>query len=189
MNQLCRIYDVCYCGNISENHNFRHIFTSTSKIIRCIDGNNEYFTLNVLDFPLKTKEQCSFENCVASKELHDTVVLKYKYRDQDGIEKEQSHTYTPKQTSFREVKFVLPEDSKCMKIQSELKNKRDDISSRTEIINELDSQICKIPLKNHSKIQTHRFSINLKIENRAEKDCIYIQDPDDEDRKIDIKYI
>jgi len=68
------------------------------------------------------------------------------------------HKFIPLEYTYRNVNFTLPEDTCCT--------------------------VCDLELKNHTKVMTHIFTVNIKFENLGENDILTISYPDDDDFKI-----
>ncbi len=92
---------VCKCGNPQSNHQFRHPFENTVKVIRIRnkDKKTEQFVLDAHDFSTLTKTKCSILGCSALASLHETPVI--------------GHVYTPEEIQYRDIKFSLPESAIC----------------------------------------------------------------------------
>lgn len=131
---------ICHCGNTKDNHNFRHPYENVAHVTY-----DNCYTIDADDFPIKTTTKCSKPNCSADRRIHGTQLLEHKY---------EPVTYT-----YREIRFTLPEDTKCCKPG------------------------CVI-LSEHRKITSHIFSTKVYIKNQQENDKVYITDPEDEDNKI-----
>lgn len=73
------------------------------------------------------------------------------------------HKYVPVEYTYREINFTLPIDSYCV--------------------------VCNMMLKNHGKVMTHIFTVEMKILNKEEYDKLNVIHPEDEDIKITVKQL
>lgn len=94
---------ICYCGNTSDPHNFRHPYTETTCVERC----GSTFILDASKYPKKQGDKCSVPNCSALKSLHQTKVL--------------DHEYKAEKFEYREIRLCVPENTVCKKCSLTLK--------------------------------------------------------------------
>ena len=95
-------YYVCKCGNPQTNHEFRHPFENTVKVIKkkvILKRTVEEFHIDAEDFPFSTKTKCSVPNCSALASLHGTIVI--------------AHAYVPEEFKYRQIKLTIPLTAKC----------------------------------------------------------------------------
>lgn len=153
---------ICHCGNVKENHNFKHSFENKIEIIKTLSEDKEYFEINAEDFPVITKVKCSFPQCNTDKSIHDTLITeearKELLEDNNGIDI--VHRFSPVEYKYREIKFILPVETKC--------------------------KICSVNLEAHrnNKQKKHFFTTLVVVKNILETDNVLILDPEDEDIKI-----
>lgn len=134
---------ICHCGNSPEKHNFRHKFEPCCTV----EKRGEIFYLDANKFPEKTKERCSVENCTYSRSLHLPDFVK--------------HEYSPVSTSFREIRFVLPQNTTCL------------------------FKDCKKTVEQHSNsVGFHPITVKIVIENKRDTDRVIIEDGIDRDNKV-----
>ena len=102
---------ICWCGNRESNHNFKHSFSPSVKVIREKDS----FILSALDYPVKEGEKCTVPGCTAQKAIHrkkDTPRLSEILNPTTIID----HDFQPEKYSYRDVKFSVPPDARCLHI-------------------------------------------------------------------------
>lgn len=92
---------ICHCGQPETNHDFlRHTFSKTAVVKRDLDEKmNEYFIIDINDFPLKEKDKCEKSNCVAGEKIHNTELV--------------NHKYVPIKFTYRKAIFSIPYDALC----------------------------------------------------------------------------
>lgn len=91
---------ICYCGNTSENHNFRHKYEDISQVTIDIDDDGlEFFRLDATNFPIKTKVKCDKDNCNADIGIHNTDLI--------------PHEFVPVEIKYKEINLTLPLDVQC----------------------------------------------------------------------------
>lgn len=136
------IFYICNCGNVEKHHNFRHPFVQTIKITQ--NENFNCFELDANQFPTLYSTKCRKEDCKAVQSLHETPTIE--------------HKYIPLEYTYRNIKFVLPLYTKCIK--------------------------CDIELHKHNIVMTHSFTTKIHIHNKQDSDKVFILHPEDEDKKI-----
>lgn len=164
--------NICHCGYTEDNHNFRHSFEGKIKVRK---DTIERFTVNALEYPLTTGEKCSFPECKTEPFGHSPVFVdvnlpmeeKEKLREKYRYLVE--HVYSPIEYKYRNIRLILSEESTCNHIEYD----KDD-----------NFVYCGKKLKDHKGNTTHHFTTYVHIDNLSEKDKVYIEDGDDEDRKI-----
>lgn len=156
-------FNICHCGFTEDNHYFRHDFVNNTTIrIDTI----QRFSLDALTFPLKKGEKCSYQDCKIEAKLHSPIDFdpNWSQEKKDKIREEYKciieHIYKPEEFYYREIKFVVPETAICC-----YKN-------------------CRVKLSQHKSIMTHHFHTLVNIENLKNIDKVFVDDGDDEDRKI-----
>ena len=136
------IFYICHCGNVEKHHNFKHPFREAIKINHNEQLNS--FELDANQFQTLNSTKCRKEDCKAVQSLHETLTI--------------AHKYIPVEYTYRNIKFVLPLYTKCIK--------------------------CDIELDKHNTVMTHSFTTKVHIHNKKESDKVFILHPEDEDKKI-----
>ena len=91
---------ICHCGNTEDRHYFRHPFERVASVTREQTAEEgEWYGLNALDFPEKSKVKCAISECTAGGALHETEVVR--------------HAYNPRSYLYRDVRLSLPKDAVC----------------------------------------------------------------------------
>ena len=163
---------VCHCGFGEDNHYFRHDYENKVKIKK---DSIERYTINAHDYPISKGVKCGFQDCKAEAFGHSPIHIDMTL-SQDEREKLREkyrylieHVYSPVEYEYRNINFVLPQDSICNHIEYD---------------KEGNFVRCSLSLENHRKVLTHHFTTYIHIDNLNEKDKVNIQDEEDEDRKI-----
>lgn len=134
-------YEVCYCGYHLENHNFRHCYDGCIDVRR--DGNKFYMDAN--NFPENFMEKCNVDQCTLPSNLHNVPKM--------------DHKYSGKKISYKNIQFVLPDDTKCS---------------------------CGKNFEEHKSELTHLFTVMISIKNKKEVDKVTLIHPEDDDIKIKV---
>jgi hypothetical protein len=154
---------ICHCGFPQDNHYFVHEFLENTNVV--IDS-IQRFSLDATTYPLKKAERCSYPNCKIEAKLHSPIDFDPNWTQEKKDELRDKykcileHMYKPEEYLYREIRFVVPENSTCC-----YKN-------------------CRVLLKDHKSIMTHHFHTLVHIDNLKEIDKVFVEDGDDEDRKI-----
>ena len=156
-------FNICHCGFPENNHYFRHDYTDNTTITM---DSIQRFSLDAVTFPLKKGQRCSYPDCKVDPKLHSPIDFDptWNQEKKDKVREEYKcileHTYKDEEYLYREIRFVVPQDATCC-----YKN-------------------CRVKLEEHKDIMTHHFHTYVVIDNLKDIDKVYIEDGDDEDRKI-----
>jgi hypothetical protein len=157
---------VCHCGYTKDDHYFKHEYQELVKVQR---DKIERYLINALDYPITVSKKCGYNECKAEAKVHapEPIDPSLPQEERDKLREKYKclleHVYNPVDNVYRNIRFILPEDSVCNK--------------------------CGKKLSDHRKEMTHHFHTFVHIENLSPNDKVYIEDPEDEDRKIVYKYI
>jgi hypothetical protein len=165
------IFYICWCGNRESNHNFKHPFSPSVKVTR----ENNSFILSALDYPVKEGEKCTVPECTAQKSVHrkrDTPRLSEILNPTTIID----HDFQPNKYTYREIKFSIPPDTKCLYTYG-----HDEL------------HLCNITLESHCNTHghtiSHHFTTKIDIQDVEKDDKISIFSRENEDMKIIYKKI
>jgi hypothetical protein len=128
---------ICHCGFTKDNHNFKHDYKDTALVFRTMDSqNNETFVLDANHFPVRKGVKCGKENCISTKPIHNTEIVR--------------HLFEPFNYDYREINLTLPEDTMCSykNCKSVLKNHKNVMThifeTKAEILNKTEYDVLSV---------------------------------------------
>ena len=110
--------NVCHCGNISTEHNFRHVFEGKIQV----EYEKDKIKLNANNYPEKVMTKCKFPSCSTVADLHPRSL-----EITDDTSRVLKHLYSPLEIKYREIKLSIPGDFLCGKCHISLEKHRGDM--------------------------------------------------------------